>query len=198
MSTVYFRTFEEEDFEKIYIWRNDDKLNCLSVGLNKRMSREECRKWVLTRRDSSPYEVWWAICSNETGELIGYTYLSSIHFINRSAEFGGILIGDAAFQDGFAWIETYLFVMDYTFKRLNLNRLEGYYISEHNLTHSMCKATFFKVEGVRKEAIYKNGKYHDRIDIAILAKDYYHHLQENEYDIKSIMRRVVKIGKQKS
>lgn len=196
MDSVYFRTFEENDWETIYEWKNDDQLTKLSVGLNRRVSKEECRKWVAARINHSPYEVWWAICAKDTDMLIGYMYLSNIHYINRSAEFGGLVIGNRDYQDGLAWIESYLFVLEYSFERLNLNRLYGYYISEHSQTRLMSEATYFRIEGIRKEALYKNGRYHDQIDIAILANEYYTHLKEDEYKETSIIRRLIKLKKE--
>lgn len=193
MKTVYFRTFEENDYDLIYQWRNDENLNRLSVGLNRKVSRDECREWVKARINPLPYELWWGICSKEDDSLIGYTYLTKIHYINRSAEFGGIVIGDRNYQDGFAWIETYLFVLEYCFDRLNLNRVYGYYISEHTHTKVMSEATYFKIEGVHAEALFKNGKYHDQIDIALLSRDYHMHLSDGHYTESSIIRRLIEI-----
>ena len=92
--TVYFRTFEEEDAPLIYQWMNDDELKKLSVGLNRRMSREEALNWVRCRMEHDQYNYWWAICAKDTNKMIGYMSLNSIHYINRSADFGGIIIGD--------------------------------------------------------------------------------------------------------
>lgn len=192
MSTVYFRTFEENDSEIIYQWMNDDKLKELSVGLNRRMSHEECREWVNARIKHSPYSVWWAICGVKDNKLIGYASISQIHYINSSADFSGIVIGDKDYQDGFAWIETYLFILEYVFDRLNLHRLYGNCLKEHRATRAIHDALFFKEEGIMRDAIFKNGEYHDEIISSLLDYEYRLHRNAGEYKLQSIIKRLLK------
>ena len=49
--SVYFRTLELEDLDLIYQWMNDDELKDLSIGLNRRMSKEECLNWIQAKKD---------------------------------------------------------------------------------------------------------------------------------------------------
>lgn len=195
MKTVYFRTLEEDDYILIHEWFNNDELRKLSVGLNRRLSLEEAKQWVLKRRGPLQYEVWWAICSCEDNRMVGYACLTSIHYINRSANFSGIVIGDPEYQDGFAWIESYQFILDYAFQRLNMNRLYGSYLADHVQTKIISDAFFFRTEGVHKDAIFKNGKYHDELDGAILAKEYHNHLNAGDYEIKAVIKRIAKLKK---
>jgi Acetyltransferases, including N-acetylases of ribosomal proteins len=189
MNTVFFRAFEPDDSELIYKWMNDDELKRLSVGLNKRMSREECHKWVIDRMNTSQYQYFWAICSQKDDSMIGYAFITNIHYINRSAEFGGIVIGDPTYHDGLAWIESYLFVLDYVFDRLNINRFSDTAITEHLASNTIAEVFYFQREGVLKEAVYKNGRYYDLSIMAILSKDYHEHKTAGDYELKSIIRR---------
>lgn len=195
MSTIYFRTFEETDLDNIYKWMNDDDLKKLSVGLNRRMSLEECRSWLSVRTNHSPYSEWWAICSCENNQMIGYACLTNIHYINRSADFSGIMICDKEYQDGLAWVETYKFILEYAFDRLNMNRVYGHYLADHKLSSSMSKAMFFTIEGIEREAIFKNSRYHDLVIASILANEYRKHKSNNEFDTKQIIKRLVRISK---
>ena len=110
--SVYFRAFEEEDAELIYKWMNDDELKKLSVGVNRRLCHDEALDWVKARMRDDRNNVWWAICAKDTNRLIGYMSLNNIHYINRSADFGGLVIGDKEYQDGCAWVESYLFLYE--------------------------------------------------------------------------------------
>ena len=195
--TVYFRTFEEEDVDLIYKWMNDDELKKLSVGLNRRMSKEECKNWINARKDHNPYQVWWAICAIDTDKMIGYACITNIHYINSSAEYGGIVIGDVDYKDGTAWIETYLHVFDYVFENFNLHRLYGYQIVEHKSSVAMARAMFFSCEGILKESIFKGGKYHDAETVAILANEYFAHKEIGDYEYESVLKRLLKNLKKK-
>ena len=195
--TVYFRTFEEEDVDLIYKWMNDDELKKLSVGLNRRMSKEECKNWILARKDHNPYQVWWAICAIDSDRLIGYACVTNIHYINSSAEYGGIVIGDNDYRDGIAWIETYLYVFRYVFESLNLHRLYGYHIVNHKSSVAMARTMFFMSEGILKEAFFKGGKYYDAEAVAILANEYFCHKELGDYEYKTVLNRLLNNLKEK-
>lgn len=194
--TVYFRAFEEEDAELIYKWMNDDELKKLSIGVNRRMCKEEALDWVKARMRDRRDQVWWAICDRITNQFIGYTFLTDIHYINRSAEFGGLVIGDKDHHDGFAWIESYLFVYEYAFERLGLNRVYGTRLMEHKQTQAMGLVMFSKQEGVLRQAAYKNGQYHDLSIGSLLSSEYFEHKNNGDYEISAILKRIKQARKE--
>ena len=191
--TVYFRTFEEEDAEQFYQWKNNEKLKQLSTGLNRCMSREEVLDWAKARIRHNPYQVYWAICAKDTDKMIGYACLTDIHYINSSANFGGILIGDKNYQDGTAWIETYLFVYEYGFERLNLNRVYGHAIVDHKTTNYLGQVLFVKAEGVMRQAAFKNGRYYDVYIGSLLKDEYFEHKANGDYELSAVVKRLVKV-----
>ena len=193
--TVYFRAFEEEDAELIYKWMNDDELKKMSVGVNRRMCREEALDWVKSRMRDNRSQVWWAICSKDKGNMIGYISLSNIHYINRSADFSGIVIGDKRFQDGIAWIESYLFVYEYAFERLGLNRVYGEAIIDHTATQMMRKLMFSTLEGIKRQAVYKNGRFYDVSISSLLRDEYFDHKEKGDYDMTAILKHLRQLKK---
>lgn len=196
--TVMFRTFEESDAESIYKWLNDDTLTNMSVGLSRRLSQEEALNWVKSRKNHNPYQVFWAICPiGQPEKIIGYASLTDIHYVNSSANFSGIVIGDSDYNDGFAWIETYLFIYEYVFDRLNLNRLYGSAIIEHKSSNLISLALYQNQEGLFKEAVYKNGKYYDLAYYAILKKEYVGHKEAGHFKIMEVIKRISSLRQMK-
>lgn len=189
--TVFFRAFEEEDADLIYKWMNDHELKKLSTGLNRFMCKEEALDWVKARMRHQDYRVFWAICAFDTGKMIGYASLTDIHYINRSANFSGIVIGDKNYQDGRAWIETYLFVYEYAFERLNLNRMYGHAIDEHPSTSLMRSVMFSTTEGIMRQAAFKNGRYYDVTISSLLKDEYFEHKAKGDYKVSAVMQRLV-------
>ncbi|MBP5769843.1 MAG: GNAT family N-acetyltransferase [Bacteroidaceae bacterium] len=196
MSNICFRTFEECDIDAIYRWKNDDELNRLAVGLNKRVSRDDVAKWVRSKMPHNPYEVFWAICTNdEEQRIIGYACLTNIHYINSSAYFSGIMIGDPAFHDGITWIEVNKFVLEYVFERLGLNRMYGSAMMEQEQSNAMGRALFLQTEGVERQAVYKNGRFYDVELHSILKSEYFEHKAKGEYETACILKRLVRLKK---
>lgn len=190
--TVYFRAFEEEDTELIYKWMNDDELKKLSVGVNHRMCHNDVLTWVRARMSDSRSQVFWAICAKDTNEMIGYMSLNNIHYVNRSAEFGGLVIGNRNYQDGIAWIESYLFLYEYAFERLGMNRVYGTHLVDHSTTSFMGAVFFTQQEGILRQAYYKNGKFYDASIGALLSKDYFAHKENGDYELDAVMKRIMK------
>lgn len=194
--TVYFRAFEEEDAEAIYQWMNDDELKKMSVGLNRKICKEEALEWVRARMHHDPYQVWWAICAKDTDNIIGYTFLTHIHYINSSAELGGLMI-DKHYQDGFAWIESHQFVFNYVFESLGLNRIYGESLVGHKQSNLMEDVMFFTREGIKRQSVFKNGKFYDVSFVGLLRDEYFAHKNAGEYETKAIIKRVAEVYKQK-
>ncbi len=193
--TVFFRAFEPEDVDLIHLWKNDDELNELTVGLNKKTTIEDDQRWLNNIKNHHPYYAYWAICSKETGKMIGYASLVNIHYINSSAETGAILIGDPNFNDGYAWIESVLFLFEYAFERLNLNRLYGKSLVGHKISNLVEPLMFMKQEGILRQAVYKNGRYYDVSYAGILKSEYEAHKQEGDYKLSAILRRIKQLRK---
>lgn len=194
--TVYFRAFEPEDAAMIHQWKNCDELNEMTVGLNKRTTMEEDLRWVNSVKDHHPYYAYWAICSKETDKLIGYASLVNIHYINSSAETGAIMIADPDYNDGVAWIESVLFMLEYAFERLGLHRVYGESLVGHKMSNQIGELLYFQIEGILRQACYKNGRFYDLQYIGILKDEYFAHKEAGDYDLMKIIRRLRKLRKE--
>ncbi len=196
MSTVLFRDFEEKDIDFIYKCKNDEELNRMIVGPYHPFSHEEAADWVRGCMGEHDTFKFWAICTNdEEKKIIGWTALSKIDKINQSAFTHSIVIGDRNYQDGFAWIEAVLFLFEYAFEKLELNRVYGESILGHKTSNIVEELMFMPREGIFRQAVYKNGQFYDVSSAAILKSEYFTHKDSGDYEISSIIRRLNKIRK---
>ena len=196
--TVCFRDFEERDIDFIYKCKNDEKLNSMIVGQWHPFTYEEAAKWVHGCMGSHDTFKLWAVCTNDKEQrIVGWIGVSQIDYINNSACFHSIVIADTEYQDGMAWIESFLFVMNYIFEEKKLHRMYGTALTEHEASITIGEAMFERIEGVFRDAVYKNGRYYDLAYCGILANEYFEHKQNGASDLLSIIRRIGKIRKQK-
>lgn len=194
--TVVFRDFEERDIDFVYKCKNDEKLNSMIVGQFKPFSYEDAVKWVHGCMGEHETYKFWAIATNdEEKRAIGWLSLSDIDTVNHKACYHGLVIGDKDYQDGFAWIESFLFVAEYVFERLNLNRMYGSAITEHKSSILLGEAMLEKLEGVQRQAVYKNGRYYDVALYALLRDEYFAHKEMGDYELISIIRRIGELRK---
>lgn len=179
--TIYLRLFEPEDYEKTYVWHNDWDVQKMTCGPVRFVSKEIERKWVYDKATNNTKDIYLAICLNETDEMVGYISLNDIDMLNKSLRGGGVVI-DKRFQDGQAWFEAGELVRRYAFDTLNMNRYTASCLAEHKASRMIVEACGYTLEGVRREAVYKEGKYHDVCCYSLLRSEYYKLREEGRYD----------------
>lgn len=189
--TVSFRDFQERDIDFIHQCKNDDKLNRMLVGQSHPFTREDAVKWVHGCMGEHKEFKFWAVCTNdEEQRIVGWISISNIDHLNSSACFHGIVIGDKNYNDGFAWIESYLFIMDYVFSVLGLNRLYGSSIIGNIDSNNAANVFLWTKEGIMRQAIYRNGRFYNVKMSSILREEYLSNLSNGEYELRPILRRV--------
>ena len=62
--------------------------------------------------------------------------------------------------------------MDYAFNQLRLNRLEGSILVTNEPSKKLYEKCGWIVEGKKREAVFKNGRFIDELQVAILKSDY--------------------------
>ena len=121
--------------------------------------------------------VGFSVRVKETSRLIGRAAIRGIHPVNRSGVFT-IFIGEPEFRSqGYGREATALSAI-YAMDILNLNRLELEVFAYNSRAVRTYEALGFAREGVRREAKFHDGEYHDAILMAILAREWRAGLRE--------------------
>lgn len=189
--TVFFRDFEERDVDFVFKCKNDEKLNSMIVGEARHFTHEDAQRWVQGCMGEHDTYKFWAICSNdEEKRIVGWVSLAKIDRNNQSANFHGIVIADPQYRNGFAWIETYLFILKYAFEDLGLNRLYGSSIIGNIPSNVASELFFFQLEGILRESVNKNGVFYNVRISSILKREYFKHKEDGDYEFKSILKRI--------
>lgn len=192
--TVLFRDFEERDIDFIYQCKNDEKLNSLVVGAFHPYTYEEAVKWVHGCMGEHDTFKFWAICTNdEEKRIVGWAALSAIDRENKTVNTHSIVIADSDYHDGFSWIESALFLLEYSFEVLQLNRVYGTSIVGHPMSNRIGKLLFMQTEGIFRQAICKYGQFYDLQYDAILKSEYLEHKNAGDYELPKIIKRLRKL-----
>ena len=196
-STIILRDFEERDIDFIYRCKNDAKLNEMIVGQFRSFSYEEAVKWVHGCMGEHETFKFWAVATNDDEKrIVGWVSLSEIDKQNNSACHHGIVIGEKEFQDGVAMFEAMLLSMQYAFESIKIHRLYGTCISEHKISPFMLKSLGFSLEGRRKDACYKNNRYYDLLDFALIDIDYLKNKNEGHLKLSKLIKSFIKYTKE--
>jgi [ribosomal protein S5]-alanine N-acetyltransferase len=170
-SRVYLRPLERDDLNARYLsWLNDPEVTrYLEVGTFPTTVRD--LEKFYDEVTGSRNQVILAVVDKKSAQHIGNVKLGPIHWIHRCATFG-IMIGDKKFWGKGAGLEATTLMVDYGFDRLNLRRIDLGVFSDHDAAVRCYEKAGFKVEGRMRESLFRNGKYVDRLWMALLRTEY--------------------------
>jgi [ribosomal protein S5]-alanine N-acetyltransferase len=170
-SRVNLRPLEREDLNARYLsWLNDPEVTrYMETGTFPTTARdlEKFYDEVTGTRN----QVILAVADKKSGQHIGNVKLGPIHWIHRCATFG-IMIGDKKFWGKGVGIEATRLMVAYGFNRLNLRRIDLGVFADHDAAVRCYEKVGFQVEGRMRENLFQDGKYVDRLWMALLRSEY--------------------------
>lgn len=169
--SIYLRALERADLDGDYFqWLNDEEVcrfNSHAVFPNSEKGMADYFAFAQSARDA----VVLAIVRREDDRHIGNVSLLDIDWIARSANFA-ILIGDRGCWGGGVGHEAGALVVGYGFERLNLNRIYCGTSAENKGMQRLAEKLRMKPEGLRRQAMFKSGRYVDVIEYGVLRDEY--------------------------
>ena len=166
---IYLRPLEMEDIDSFVLWLNDEEVRqylSMTSPLNKIREKE----WVENLYKDDRNTVL-GIVVKENDQLIGNIGMHRISIPHRQAGMG-IFIGDKTCWSKGYGTEALKLMLGYGFDQLNLHRLHLTVFSFNARAIRTYEKVGFKREGVFREHLYRNGKYHDVYYMAILENEW--------------------------
>jgi diamine N-acetyltransferase len=168
---VRLRPIERTDLPRFVSWFNDPEVRQhLTVYLPFALAQEE--RWFenLLRRLEEQHEVLLAIETHD-GVHIGNIGLHAINWKDRHAE-AGIVIGEKAYWDQGYGSDAMRTLLGIAFRQMNLHRVY-LHVDADNARGIRCyEKAGFRLEGTLREAVFRDGVYHDQYVMSILASEY--------------------------
>ncbi|KFM99111.1 N-acetyltransferase [Bacillus clarus] len=167
---IRLRKFSEGDIPTYYHWRNDSEvMNTTSLNLDTYSFQEIeqfCQQFI-----HSPTSKSYIIEQKATSLPIGITSLIHIDPHNRNAECM-IDIGKKDYWGQGYGKEALTLLLNYAFLELNLHRISLRVFSFNDRAIKLYKSLGFQQEGTCKEAVFRNGAWHNIELFALLQHDY--------------------------
>jgi RimJ/RimL family protein N-acetyltransferase len=170
---VLLRPVRRSDLQYFLRWYNDQEVTqYLSMYLPMTEMAEE--KWIedlgtIRARTDAPFVIE-AVEADDV-KPIGSTGLTGINAKDHNASFG-IAIGDKDYWSKGYGTEAARLLVNYGFDQLNLHRVNSSAVSFNERSIRMHLKVGFKEEGRQREAIFKNGRYHDHVIFGILRAEW--------------------------
>lgn len=175
---VTLRAIEKEDLELMRNMLNDPEMESLVVGWAFPISRYQQEKWY-ENNINNMNNLRFIIETKEDG-AIGLITLTEIDWKNRKA-INGIKILDKNSRKKGIGIDSLMAIMRYCFDELQLHRLKTTRFLDNIASEKLYNKCGWKEEGIKRECIYKNGKWRDLVFTGILKSDYLKLVEETKY-----------------
>lgn len=166
---LYLRPVWREDVPLMLKWSNDPDLRGLYRARAVPIHQAEADEWIAQlhkRRDSLSF----VVCLND-GPAIGMIGLHTIDWESRVASTEAVIGEKEFWGKGYA-SEAKIILLHYAFDTLNLHKIWGAIFAFNKASQAYNKKCGYKVEGVQRRQIFANGKYHDRILIAVFREEW--------------------------
>lgn len=168
---VYLRALEMSDLDTLVKWRNDPEITSPLGGNTFYVSKSREEQWLKDALLNDNSNIRLAICIKESNIHIGNVNLTSVNWINRSAEYS-IMIGDKnQWGEGYAH-EASVLILRHAFYEMNLNRVFLTVREDNQRAIRLYNKIGFVREGVLRESVYKNGKYVNMIIMSLLKDEF--------------------------
>jgi len=169
---VRFRAYRKEDLEQAQIYVNDPETkSLLHPGIPYLYTLEDEQKWFET--NSATNELYnFAIETISDHKYIGGCGINKIDWKNSVATVG-IFIGDKGYWGKGYGTDAMNVLVRFIFEQMNINRIQLFVFSFNPRAIKSYEKVGFQVEGQLRNAIYRNGEYHDEVVMGILKEEYF-------------------------
>lgn len=175
---VVLRAVEKDDCKLIIDMFNDPEIEHLVGGWAFPVSLFAQERW-LEAHYNDPNAVRFVIDTKEDG-AVGILVLTDIDWKNKRAAVGLKIASKEKRAKGYGTDAT-MAIMRYVFDELGFHRLEASRLAVNQASARMTEKCGFVEEGIKRDYIYKGGKFIDLVEASILADEYYELINSNHY-----------------
>lgn len=170
---VKLRAIEREDCGLLKLMMNSAAVERATVGWSQPISTAMQERWIEGYANVDCAMRWMVELRN--GATIGMVTLKDIDWKNRGAEMG-IKTNpcERRRMEGDTKDASYA-VIRFAFEELGLHRLDSLLLSRNRFSAKLNESLGFKLEGVQKSKIFKNGVWNDVCCYGLLEGDYVHY-----------------------
>lgn len=168
---IRLRAIERADLPTFVRWFNDPEVRQYLAMYAPISSAMEDR-WFeaqLDNKDAFLFAIEARV--DETWVHIGNAGLSSIDWKNRHAAFG-IALGEKAYWGQGYGTDATRTVLRFAFHELNLHRVELEVYDQNPRARRCYEKAGFRHEGIRRQALFRDGRYHDTHRMAVLREEF--------------------------
>ncbi|NPV88378.1 GNAT family N-acetyltransferase [Coprothermobacteraceae bacterium] len=168
---VRLRAYSREDLPKARAMINDPEVRqFLMPGIPWPLRPEDEEKWyeTLDPFGTGPYSL--AIERLSDGEYLGGCGVNHVDWKNSKAEVG-IFLGKQYWGFGYG-TDALRVLVSFVFDEMNMHKVYLRVYSFNERAIQVYKSLGFKVDGVLRDNVFRDGQYHDELEMSVLRNEW--------------------------
>ena len=161
MSNVYLKVMEEIDLEKVLEWRNSERIR-QGMYTNRIITLDEHIKWFHSCRERKDIENFVCYLDDAAVGVVNVTDIDYKNLICSWSIYRGVISCPAG--TGYYIGKC---ALNYIFDELKMRKVYVEVLADNKISEKFHKKLGFKIEGIFKEQIIRNGIYMDVLRLAI-------------------------------
>lgn len=166
---IGLRPLTMDDLDAVMAWINEPEVTRNFAGMSATITREQ-EAAFLARTFASDTERLYAIVDRH-GAYLGNAGIHRIYWPARNARLGVVLGAPGARGRGLGR-EALALLCAMGFTRLGLHKLWVMHYANNDRMAHICRSLGFSVEGTLREEYFHEGRFHDMVRAALLAREY--------------------------
>lgn len=167
---IRLRLIKREDLNEILEWRKT-RAAIESFFTHPVLNLDLQNKWY-DNQLSDKSEINFIIEHLDTETAIGMIALVDINHMQRTCEWGRLIVGNKEYLGNQYGQEAVELLLDYGFNYLNMHKITCTALATNERVIKLYKKIGFKIEGQLRKHIFKAGKYLDVILFGMLIEEY--------------------------
>lgn len=152
-------------------WLNDKSLTRYLVAGRFPQYHDDEREWFEKSIKNCHEKLTLAIHKKIDDKFIGMMTLERINFIHRTATTGSFIGEEENRSKGFGH-DAKMILLNHAFNVLNLNKVCASAVAFNDRSIRFNQSCGYNIEGIRKQHLFVEGKYHDQVMLAVFAEDF--------------------------
>ncbi|MBS4537037.1 GNAT family N-acetyltransferase [Clostridium sp. D2Q-11] len=168
---IKLREYTKDDVKKAQRYMNDPEVRgLLTPGIPYLYTLEDEEKWYASQSATNDTYSF-AIETLEEGKYIGGCGINKVDWKNSTVTIG-IFIGDKDYWGKGYGTDAMEVLIKFIFKEMNINKIKLNVFSFNERAQKSYEKCGFKVEGILRQEIFRDGEYHDDIIMSLLREEF--------------------------
>lgn len=167
---VRLRAIEEKDFDLLFYMMNTPGYDLQTGSIKPPISEKEQREWIKNYHNTA--DQFRLMIETVEGNTVGMIGIHDTNWINRVTNIFYKVTFETEKRMKGDLHDAIQGVLEYAFMHMGMNCVQGTFLVSNVFSRKAARKAGLKEEGIVRQRVYFDGKFHDQLYMSILRDEY--------------------------